>query len=313
VLLDDGCELPASLKEVETIQVGPVGELAFSRKCSLLSRTADLYFSPYPKLPITNLKCPSIHTVHDVFYLTHSACRKNMLRTMIARWLLRRSISKAALTWFVSQASQQACEALVGAAKHAEVRYSPVEAFFSPSDERKLMVGTPYFLCVGNGMPHKNVEVLLQATQGREYQLKCVGVGEASQARLRALYPHLGECVQFLKSVNDQQLVELYRNAVALLLPSTEEGYGFTPLEAMACGTPTIVSDIPVLRESTGDMAVFCPPHDATAWQRAMDSMLDVSVRERQSLNVLQWVQCRQGQEGWRKHIEDLEAVISRG
>ncbi len=275
-----------------------------------LAKDYDLFLSPYPKLPLRELPCPAIHTVHDVFYLTHPTCHKNRLRMMAGRWILWRSISRAALTWFVSRASQQACESLVGPLQDVVVRYSPIEVCFSPSEESSPSDKPGYFLCVGNGMPHKNVEVLLQALRGTDMLLKCVGVREESKVRITASCPDMAGQVKFLAGVDDAQLIELYRNAVALLMPSIQEGYGFPPLEAMACGTPAIVSDISVLRESTGEKALYCSPHDADAWRHAMVSMLDVSVRERHSQSMLQWVQCRQGEDGWHKHIEDMEAVM---
>jgi len=237
------CTLPVSLDgRVSKLDLPPMPELFWP---SLL-KGQDLFLSPYPKLPLRRLPCPAVNTVHDVFYLTHPACRKNRLRTMIARWLLHRSMSKATLTWFDTRASQQACEMLAGTAKHGVVRYLPVEACFSPSVQMKMMQETVFFLCVGNGMPHKNVEVLLQAVRGTDLLLKCAGIGEKAKARIVASCPEVVGQVEFLTAVDDVRLLGLYRRATALLLPSLEEGYGFPPLEAMACGTPAIVSDIPV-------------------------------------------------------------------
>lgn len=307
VAMHKQCVLPASLDgKVTELYLPHVPELFWPT----LAKEQDLFLSPYPKLPWLHLPCPTVHTVHDVFYLTHPACRRNRLRTMVGRWILRRSVSKAALTWFVSHASQQACELLVGPVRDAVVRYSPVESCFSPPDETELKRQPDFFLCVGNGMPHKNVEVLLQALRGTGLLLKCVGIGEEARARIIASCPDVVGQVEFLTGVDDVRLIELYHNAVALLMPSVEEGYGFPPLEAMACGTPAIVSDIPVLRESTGEMALYCSPHDADAWRHTMALMLDESVRERHRQSMMQWVQCRQGEAGWHKHIEDMETVM---
>jgi len=310
VLLREGCELPRSLDGVESIHLGSSGELAFNRECSLLSKKADLFLSPYPKLPLSRLYCSTIHTVHDVFYLTHSTYRSNWLRTMVARWLLKRSVANASLTWFVSHASQQACEALVGPAEHPVVRYSPIEACFSPGASEQGEATSDYFLCVGNGMPHKNVEVLLKAIEGTALKLKCVGVSEQAEQRIIASCPDVRNQIQFLRGVGDAELIELYRDATALLLPSFEEGYGFPPLEAMACGTPAIVSDIPVLRESTGGKAIFCSPHDSEVWQQAMLRMQDPAEREARRQEALAWIPCRQGQAGWQDHLSDMATLM---
>jgi glycosyltransferase involved in cell wall biosynthesis len=62
------------------------------------------------------------------------------------------------------------------------------------------------------------------------------------------------------------QLAWLYANALALAMPSRLEGFGFPPLEAARAGTPSIVSDLPVFRETLGDGATFVPPGDVDAW-----------------------------------------------
>jgi len=310
ILMTEDCSLPSSLAEkVDSIWVDS-GELVFGRKCSQLSESADLFVSPYPKLPVQRLLCPAIHTVHDVFYLTHATYRKQRARTVMAKWLLKRSMAKASLTWFVSKASQQACEELVGDAINSAVRYSPVEASFTPIDPSDKSPSLDYFLCVGNGMPHKNVEVLMQAIAGTALRLKCVGVSEQARERIVASSPDVKGQVEFLQGVGDSHLIELYRNAIALLLPSLEEGYGFPPLEAMACGTPAIVSDIPVLRESTGDKASYCSPHDAEAWQREMLKMQQPEQHETLRQQALLWVRSRQGKRGWREHLNDMASLM---
>ena len=66
------------------------------------------------------------------------------------------------------------------------------------------------------------------------------------------------------------QLSWLYEQALALALPSRLEGFGFPPLEAALAGTPSVVSDLPVFRETLGANAVFAPPGDVAAWAGAL-------------------------------------------
>ena len=58
------------------------------------------------------------------------------------------------------------------------------------------------------------------------------------------------------------ELADLYRRAALVLLPSDREGFGLPVVEAMACGTPVVASDIPALREIGGDAAAYCAPGD---------------------------------------------------
>lgn len=81
--------------------------------------------------------------------------------------------------------------------------------------------------------------------------------------------------VRPLGYVADAELPALLTGAGALLFPSHYEGFGLPPLEAMACGTPALVSDLPVLRESTWGLARYLPPGDVEAWTAGLLAVLD--------------------------------------
>jgi len=73
----------------------------------------------------------------------------------------------------------------------------------------------------------------------------------------------------------------LYRSATALLLPSRYEGFGFTPLEAMTRGCPVLASDIPPLREVSGEGAMLLPLDDEDAWADGIRRIVaDASLRD---------------------------------
>ena len=79
-------------------------------------------------------------------------------------------------------------------------------------------------------------------------------------------------------------LAAVYRRAALVLLPSSREGFGLPVIEAMACGTPIVCSDLPVLREVGGSAVEYCPPGDPAAWASTITAML----RERAS-NPSNW------------------------
>ena len=70
-------------------------------------------------------------------------------------------------------------------------------------------------------------------------------------------------------------LASLYRRAAMVLLPSEREGFGLPLIEALACGTAVIASDIPVLREVGGCAAEYCTPGVADEWSARVLSLLD--------------------------------------
>jgi glycosyltransferase involved in cell wall biosynthesis len=132
--------------------------------------------------------------------------------------------------------------------------------------------GAPYALFVGNVMPHKNlqrlVEAFADAVAGIAGRLVIRGWGRpahvrALQERIAAL--GLDQRVDWRPYAEDAELPDLYRRARMLVLPSLYEGFGLTALEAMACGTPVVVSDRASLPEVVGDAGILVDPDDRAA------------------------------------------------
>ncbi len=304
VILDEPNALPISLQDKVVAQQAPKH---LEWHWPALTKGFDLFLSPYPKRPLRMLPCPSIHTIHDVFYLTHPAYQGNSLRRMAGLWRLKQAVSSASLTWFDSKVSQDETEKLVGDITHdTAIRFPAIEASFKPDRRVKKK---DFFLFVGNGLPHKNVQILLGAMKGTDIHLKCVGIRQDVADKLLHMFqPEEGQ-VEFLQDVDDVALLKLYRQSKALLQPSTAEGYGYPPLEAFACGTSAIVSDIPVLRETTGGFASYCPPHDAQAWRNVLTTFEADTKMVEQGLT---WAKAHQGKRGWAKHIQDIEQLVNR-
>ena len=132
--------------------------------------------------------------------------------------------------------------------------------------------GEPYALFVGNVLPHKNllrlVDAFARAVGDRPGRLVIRGWGRAPHVlalRQRIDGAGIAGRVDWRPYADDDELLDLYRGARALLLPSLHEGFGLTALEAMACGTPVIASDRSSLPEVVGDAAVFVDPEDSTS------------------------------------------------
>lgn len=136
-----------------------------------------------------------------------------------------------------------------------------------------------YFLYVGNAYPHKNIETLLRAFQRlKTHNLKLVLVGEEDYfyQQLKGLVKKmkLDNRVIFTGYVADEELSGLYRNALALVLPSFMEGFGLPAVEAMQSKCLVLASDIPALREVCQNVAVYFNPLDLDDLATKMEEVL---------------------------------------
>ncbi len=140
---------------------------------------------------------------------------------------------------------------------------------------RRLGLDRPYAVMVGWQDPRKDVETALDAHRqvAREVPHSLVLVGGRHPVFAPVPEP-AGPDVRVLGYLPEPDLAPLLTGAVALLYPTRYEGFGLPPLEALACGTPAVVSDLPVLRESTAGAARLVRPGDAPGWAAALKDAL---------------------------------------
>ena len=141
----------------------------------------------------------------------------------------------------------------------------------APPDEIKALntkfgIRPGYFLWISNFYAYKQAELLIEAyallsaEQRAQHPLVMVGgswEGRLEAARAQASHLGISDSVRFLGWVDDADLAPLYRHAVAFCLASREETFGRCVIESMACGTPCVVNDIPIMREVTADCALL--------------------------------------------------------
>jgi glycosyltransferase involved in cell wall biosynthesis len=129
------------------------------------------------------------------------------------------------------------------------------------------LAGLPYVVMLGWAHPRKDLATAVAAhrrTRGRTPH-RLVLVGDAHGTFAGVERP-LDDSIVHLGHIADPQLMALLTGASALLYPSRYEGFGLPPLEAWSCGTPALVSDIPVLRESSQGRGELIAPGDVDAW-----------------------------------------------
>lgn len=131
----------------------------------------------------------------------------------------------------------------------------------------------PFLLAVGASWKHKNIHTLLDAHSlwQDKYRLiiVCGHTKYADFLQQRIVSLGLQNVVELRHEVSFSELKSLYAAASALIYPSIDEGFGIPPIEAMASGTPVIVSDIPVFHEVLGDAAIYVEPENLDSWRKA--------------------------------------------
>ena len=140
-------------------------------------------------------------------------------------------------------------------------------------------------LHVGSTIARKRIDTLLQvfAEVRRSHpEVRLVRVGGPFTAQQRSLARELDieSAIVVLPFLDRSTLAAVYRHCAVLLLPSEREGFGLPVLEALACGTPVIASDIDAVREVGGDAIVYCPPDDVACWIREVNDALTERTHE---------------------------------
>ncbi len=259
----------------------------------------DIFHSPDFVLPPTRRGTRTLLTVHDLSFIRDPDSASPALRAYLER-VVPRSVARADHILADSAATRQDLLTLYGVpAEKVSVLYSGVNAAFRPVHDAALLAGVcaryglrrPYILSLGTLQPRKNyirlIRAFARACQSpalRDTQLVIAGgVGWLYEA-IFAEVDRLGlrERVLFPGFVADADLPALYSAAALFVYPSLYEGFGLPVLEAMACGTPAVVSNASSLPEVAGDAALLVDPHDEAGLAQALEQALtDEGLRAR--------------------------------
>lgn len=246
------------------------------RACSV---DADLLHTPASRLPLRGT-IPTITTIHDVIPLVFPELFR--LRERITLGLYFRAVRHSATHVItVSEQSRSDIHRLLGIDRNRiSVTYNGVSSSFRPLAPSVIAqrlahyrIEQPYILSVCTLEPRKNLVRVLQAfaqlrhTHKVPHRLVLVGrrgwLEKPIFETARAL--GIAEHIQFTGFVPDDVLPALYSGADVFVYPSLYEGFGLPPLEAIACGCPTVTSNISSLPEVVGNAALLVDPLDVEA------------------------------------------------
>lgn len=244
---------------------GPGDELLHTNRPSApgASRGADVYHSPWMDGAVLRSPCPMVVTIHDLAALKR---RSEHLRGGLRLRLRHLAVQRAARVIVPTRAvARDALAHLPLTPEQVVVIPEAADPAMYPRGPqdiaavRSRFALPERFLAWVGGLRHPDPgkHLLKLATTPREMPLVMVGSTRP--------WAHELPGVILTGQVSDEELAAIYSAAHALLLSSTDEGFGLPAVEALACGTPVVACDTPALREVLGDRATFVAPGDMDA------------------------------------------------
>jgi glycosyltransferase involved in cell wall biosynthesis len=249
----------------------------------------DLLHVPSSWAP-TPVSVPLVSTIHDVTPLLYPRSLSPVLRVRYRRQL-GRTLKEARGIITVSQISFSALNAYAGV-DPAKVRviHNGVSERFSPQLDREAQLAARhryslperFVFWVGDFRPEKNLAFLIQAWSRLQKHLADppalvlagAQTGEYKKLRREVEKSGLEGSVLFPGFIRDDDLPAVYSAATVFVFPSLYEGFGLPPLEAMACGTPCVVSNSSSLPEVTGSAALLFNPTSLGGFEDCMVRVL---------------------------------------
>ncbi len=249
----------------------------------------DLFWSPHYNVPLFPIRAKKrVVTIHDACHLVYGSLKQKAY----ARVVMGRAVQRSDRIITVSNFSASEIFRFFGKREIDTIPIGVNREFFQ---RRELRESKRFVLFVGNQKTHKNLEKLKEAVAKAAIpDLELVMVGRGTEKGL----------------VAEEDLPLLYSTAEALIFPSLYEGFGLPPLEAMACGCPTIVSKCASMPEVCGDASLYFDPNQVDEMAEAIRKVvLDLDLRKEliekgyERVKLFSWKGCAE------KHIRLFEEV----
>ncbi|MBD2501055.1 glycosyltransferase family 4 protein [Anabaena azotica] len=271
---------------------------------------AQLLFSPLPEAPLYS-NCRFVVMSHDLIPLRFP--KRFSALTPYHRYYVPQVLKQAQHVICNSQAT---ADDIINFYQIPASKITPIPLAHDRHHFRYLNLPTRnYFLYIGRQDPYKNLQRLITAfaaLPNKDYELWLAGPTDRRYTPLlQAQVEELGitHRVKFLNYVDYSELPTIINGAIALVFPSLWEGFGFPVLEAMACGTPVITSNLSSLPEVAGDAAILINPYNTAEITDAMQQLAtDVELRSQLSIKGI----ARANQFSWEKTGQATVEVLSR-
>jgi glycosyltransferase involved in cell wall biosynthesis len=247
---------------------------------------SSLLFSPVSEMPIYS-QCSSVVTIHDLIPLRFPG---SFFQKLYFTYYFPLVLHQAK---HIICNSQTTADDLIKFFNISASKITPTLLAYNSQHFRPLTVNNnknnkPYFLYFGRHVPYKNISGLIAAfaalPNNQNYELWIAGSADpryTPQLKLQVQELGIENQVKFLDYLKYEQLPLIINQAIAVVFPSLWEGFGLPVLEAMACGTPVITSNISALKEIAQEAALLINPYEIKEITQAMLSLIqDDQLRE---------------------------------
>ena len=255
-----------------------------------IPQNTNLFFAPHYPTPLL-YRGPLAVTVHDMSHLVVPEIAGNWKKRAYAEVMFRTLRKRAAVVFTVSEFSKQELLRLTKGATEQNIvsTHLGITPDWYAAEQKPREHLRPYLAYVGNIKPYKNVgrlvEAFLSVRDQVPHDLLLVGQSEGLiTGESRGFFERVrsaGSRILMTGFVSRAQLLSLVGHADALVLPSLYEGFGLPPLEAMAAGTPVVVSRAASLPEVCGEAALYFDPLNVSDIARALMALLSDPERAR--------------------------------
>ncbi|ELZ87908.1 group 1 glycosyl transferase [Haloferax volcanii JCM 10717] len=235
----------------------------------------DVLYCPNGNGPLHEIDIPVVMCIHDVNAQKGMSSGVHQFYRKLVVPVSARACDKIVT---VSEFSKrEICSVLDISDDKVKVIYNGVSENYFEENSTAIDLPDEYLLFVGSLNPRKNIQGLLRAFKKirEERDIELVIIGPSNKDIFQNLELESFSGIHICGFVDELEVKYAYENAEVFVFPSFYEGFGLPPLEALACGTPIVVSDRSSMPEILGDCAVFVNPESSQEIASGIHSILD--------------------------------------